>query len=134
MAPTLQQPTLFEFAAEQTWLRAHAERRATEGGRKPRQEAPERALHMNSLEAHDAKADEMRGRKAAIVAWLRDYGPATDRQVRDALFGDRADMNTVRPRITELVALGKCHEVGSVVDQVTGLHVRIVRAKMEGEV
>ena len=98
------------------------------------QQPKERALHIHSLLAQDAKADVLSGRKAAIAEWLRAYGPATDRQVRDALFGDRADMNMVRPRITELVKIGVCHEVGSVKDEATGLHVRSVRAKNEGEV
>lgn len=132
MAVTSYQPTLFEFAADQA--RGLMERRAQEGGQRRQQPAPVRALHVHSLEAQDATSGEMKGRKAAILAWLRENGPATDRQVRDALFGDHADMNTVRPRITELVALGKCHEVGAVKDEVTGLHVRIVRAMNEGEV
>ena len=109
-------------AATDRWIEAHLLR-----------EPRERDLHVHSLEAVDAKAEDLRGRKAEIVAWLRQYGPATDRQVRDALFGDRGDMNMVRPRITELVKIGVCHEVGSEVDDTTGLHVRIVRAKMEGE-
>ena len=131
MTAALHQPTLFEFAALQR--SGLAERRAQEGGRAPQPAAPERALHAHSLEAQDATSGEMKGRKAAIVAWLRDNGPATDRQVRDALFGEHADMNTVRPRISELVALGRCHEVGSVKDETTGLHVRIVRAKFDWE-
>lgn len=106
-------------AATERWVEAHLPR--------------ERDLHIHSLEAVEAKAEDFKGRKAEIVAWLRQYGPATDRQVRDALFGDRADMNMVRPRITELVKIGVCHEVGAVKDDATGLHVRIVRAKMEGE-
>lgn len=95
--------------------------------------APERALHSHSLEALDAKGEELCGRKAKIVAWLRANGAASDRNVKDALFGEGADMNTVRPRITELINSGVCHEVGSIVDSVTGLHVRLVRAKNEGE-
>jgi hypothetical protein len=109
-------------AATERWVDAHLPH-----------ERRERALHIHSLDAVDAKAEVLTGRKAEIVAWLRQYGPATDRQVRDALFSDRGDMNMVRPRITELVKIGVCHEVGSVVDDTTGLHVRIVRAKMEGE-
>jgi hypothetical protein len=109
-------------AATERWIAQHQPRPV------------ERALHVHSLEALEVKAEALSGRKAEIVAWLRAYGPATDRQVRDALFGDRADMNMVRPRITELVKCGVCHEVGSVKDEATGLHVRIVRAKNEGEV
>jgi predicted HTH transcriptional regulator len=126
MNATVEQPTLFGFATEQ-WVKAQAPRH------EPARAPAERALHIHSLEAQDARAGELKGRKAAILDWLRERGPATDRQVRDALFGEHADMNMVRPRISELVAQGKCHEVGSVEDDVTGLHVRIVRAKNEGE-
>ena len=125
--PNLQQATLFEYASVQ-WAKAQEPRH------EPVHAPAERALHMHSLEAHDAKAGEMKGRKAVILDWLRENGPATDRQVRDALFGEHADMNTVRPRISELVATGKCHEVGSIEDDTTGLHVRIVRAKTDKEV
>ncbi len=121
---TMTQMDLFAASA-QRWVEEHLPQRPAQ--------VPERALHIHSLEAVEAKAEDFKGRKAEIVAWLRAYGPATDRQVRDAMFGDRADMNMVRPRITELVKVGVCHEVGAVKDDTTGLHVRIVRAKMEGE-
>lgn len=127
MPATIEQPTLFEFRDQQFARTADRPQ--------GRQEAPaERALHMHSLEAQDAHAAAFRGRRGEIVAWLRENGSATDRQVKDALFGDRGDMNMVRPRITELIAAGICHEIGSVVDDVTGMHVRIVRAKSEQEV
>ncbi len=108
-------------------------RREQDDAQKPERPAVTRALHQHSLDAHEATAETMQGRKRAILEWLRAYGPATDRQVKDAVVGDRADMNSVRPRITELIGLGLAHEVGSIKDDVTGLHVRIVRARMEGE-
>jgi hypothetical protein len=125
-----QQDDLFHCAAEK-----HAAlllRREQEGAQKQLSMPPSRALHQHSLDAHAATEETMTGRKRAIMEWLRAYGPATDRHVKEALFGG-ADMNTVRPRITELIAMGLCHEVGSIKDEVTGLHVRIVRARMEGE-
>lgn len=127
MNAVVEQPTLFGYASEQ-WVKTH------EAGRAAQHKPVERALHLHSLEALDAKVDELKGRNALILVWLREHGPATDRQVRDALFGEHADMNMVRPRISELVAHGKCHEVGAVEDDVTGRHVRIVRAKMQGEI
>lgn len=124
-------PDLFHYAHER-YAASLAQRRQQEDRPEPAQ-APERALHRHSLEAHAATEETMTGRKRAIMEWLRAYGPATDRQVKEALFGVAADMNTVRPRITELIAAGRCHEVGSIKDDVTGLPVRIVRARMEGE-
>jgi len=127
----MEQQDLFH-AAHERYAATLAQRRQQEDRPEPAP-APERALHQHSLDAHAATEETMTGRKRAIMEWLRAYGPATDRHVKEALFGERADMNTVRPRITELIAMGLCHEVGSIKDEVTGLHVRIVRARMEGE-
>jgi hypothetical protein len=127
----MDQQDLFH-AAHERYAATLAQRRQQEDRPEPAP-APERALHQHSLDAHAATEETMTGRKRAIMEWLRAYGPATDRHVKEALFGERADMNTVRPRITELIAMGLCHEVGSIKDEVTGLHVRIVRARMEGE-
>ena len=126
----MDQQDLFH-AAHERYAATLAQRRQQEDRPEPAP-APERALHRHSLDAHAATEETMTGRKRAIMEWLRAYGPATDRHVKEALFGG-ADMNTVRPRITELIAMGLCHEVGSIKDEVTGLHVRIVRARMEGE-
>lgn len=128
----MEQQDLFH-AAHERYAATLAQRRQQEDRPEPAP-APERALHQHSLDAHAATEETMTGRKRAIMEWLRAYGPATDRHVKEALFGARADMNTVRPRITELIAMGLCHEVGSIKDEVTGLHVRIVRARMEGEI
>jgi len=127
----MEQQDLFH-AAHERYAATLAQRRQQEDRPEPAP-APERALHQHSLDAHAATEETMTGRKRAIMEWLRAYGPATDRHVKEALFGERADMNTVRPRITELIAMGLCHEVGSIKDEVTGLHVRLVRARMEGE-
>lgn len=85
-----------------------------------------RGRHSNSLAASEQMQTIITARRAAITAWLRDYGPATDRQVRDALFGTNADMNMVRPRITELLDAGALVECGSVECEVTGRRVRQV--------
>lgn len=127
----MDQPDLFH-AAHERYAASLAQRQHQEDRPEPAQ-APERALHQHSLDAHAATEETMTGRKRSIMEWLRAYGPATDRQVKEALFGERADMNTVRPRITELIGMGVAHEVGSIKDSITGLHVRIVRARMEGE-
>ena len=128
----MEQQDLFH-AAHERYAATLAQRLQQEDRPEPAP-APERALHQHSLDAHAATEETMTGRKRAIMEWLRAYGPATDRQVKDAVIGERADMNSVRPRITELIGLGLAHEVGSIKDSITGLHVRIVRARMEGEV
>ena len=74
-------------------------------------------------------ARKSRGVKTQLyLQWLRTHGPATDRQVRDALLGAAADMNSVRPRITELVEGGLVVECGEQADRETGRMVRVVRA------
>jgi hypothetical protein len=123
----LVQDTLFGYATDQ-WVRTQ------ERPCPPPERAPERALHLHSLEAHADAEAELGARARAIRDWLRKFGPATDRQVKNALFGEGADMNMVRPRITDLINARQAHEVGEVVDEVTGRHVRRVRATMDGEV
>ena len=91
--------------------------------------APAPSLHGHSLAAREEREDVLTGRKAAVLAWLRTYGPATDREVRDGVMGEAADMNSVRPRITDLIAAGLVVEVGEKVDTVTGLKVRVVAAR-----
>jgi hypothetical protein len=120
-AAVLEQPDLFRasFAAQVGLWREPA--------------APERATHMHSVEAHSESEEVLGERARQVYAWLLDYGPATDRQVRDALFGEAADMNMVRPRISDLITKGRVHEVGETEDHVTGRRVRIVRARMPGE-
>lgn len=77
-------------------------------------------MHSNSLAAHDPIG--MSGRRAAIYAWLKENGPATDRQIMQAL--GLPDPNCVRPRVTELVDASILAEVDSVRDPVTGIRVR----------
>jgi hypothetical protein len=85
-----------------------------------------RGRHENSLAGHDAMAVELRGRRAEVMGWLRDHGPATDRQVRDGLYGVNADMNMVRPRISELLDARVIRELDRVEDASTGMTVRRV--------
>lgn len=75
----------------------------------------------------------MTGRKLAVLAWLREHGPATDRQVKDGLLGPYADMNGVRPRISDLVTERLVVECGKATDELTGKSVRVVRARRDGE-
>ena len=61
-----------------------------------------RGRHDDSLSAHgdDRLQHALTGRRAEIVAWLRDHGPATDREIVTGLYFEGADMNLVRPRVT----------------------------------
>jgi hypothetical protein len=116
----LQQATMFGVRGERVKVRRAA---VTVSGR---------GRHENSLAGHDAMAVELRGRRAEVMAWMRDHGPATDRQVRDGLYGPTADMNMVRPRISELLDARLLREVGKVEDVATGMQVRRVEVTGSG--
>jgi hypothetical protein len=98
--------------------------------RRPRRRLPRqnRGHHENSLASNEAIAPVADGRRAAIRCWLIDHGPATDRQIRDGIFGNSGDMNLVRPRVTELIDAGSVIEDGRVKCPTTGMTVRLVRA------
>ena len=92
-----------------------------------RQDAPQnRGHHTNSKDAHTDLAAVLTGRRATIHAWLTRHGPATDRQIRDGVMGAAADMNSVRPRVTELIDAHLAQECGSLRDPITGCTVRLV--------
>ncbi len=114
-----QQLTLWD---ERPYLAARARLAAMQERRKRRKDG--RGRHDHSLAAHGEIGASLAARRAAIVAWLHNHGPATDRQVRDGLFGQLADMNMVRPRITELLDCGALRECGSVTCPATGRRVR----------
>jgi hypothetical protein len=104
-----------------------AQEKAARGGCGEAERAPQRALHVHSLEARDHNQEAHKGRKALILECLELRGkPQTDRQIRDACCGEAADMNSVRPRITELIREGKLIECGEIEDPVTHEDVRVV--------
>lgn len=87
-------------------------------------------MHQNSLEAYQT-IDDLGDRQVAIYRTLMISGPMTDRAVAEEMgFGD---MNSVRPRITELVHAGFAKEVGNVHCHVTGRKVRLVRSVSQAE-
>jgi hypothetical protein len=103
-----------------------AQERAARGGCVEAAAVP-RAVHANSLAAKEHNQDAHKGRKQLIVECLRLRAkPLTDRQIRDAICGETADMNSVRPRITELIRDGKLMECGEIEDPVTHEDVRVV--------
>lgn len=84
-----------------------------------------RRVHPNSAQAYHDAAPELSERAAAVLAvYRRATHPITDRDVKDVL--GFADMNAVRPRITELIESGALRECGRVKDSVTGKMVRVV--------
>lgn len=81
-------------------------------------------IHANSVAAYHSEEQKLGRRALDILFWVRAHGPATDRQIARGMgFGD---MNSVRPRVTELVETGQLREVDSIKCEVTGRHVRRV--------
>ena len=75
-------------------------------------------LHDNSLRAYyEGKLELFPRRSANVLRALSLLGMATDREVCGHL--GFSDMNTVRPRITELVKAGVLEQVGDQIDPVT---------------
>lgn len=99
--------------------------------RKPRAEADNRGRHISSLEAHDASGAAIGERRRMVLEWVRGHGPCTDREIRNGLFGERADMNAVRPRVSELLNAGELIERGRVPDAATGRLVRRVDVRRD---
>lgn len=87
-------------------------------------------MHHNSLEAFHSVMN-LGERQRAIWNTLVRAGPMTDRAVVEDM--DLFDMNSARPRITELIKEGFAKEVGSVHCHVTGRKVRLVRAVSASE-
>ncbi len=108
---------------------AEQRRRITQRRRGAERRPDGRGRHDNSLAAHgdDRLQRALTGRRAEIVAWLRAHGPATDREIVEGVFFAGADMNLVRPRVTELLDARAVEEVDRVRDTATGMMVRRVR-------
>ena len=85
-----------------------------------------RGRHENSLAARVDHQQAFTGRRLEVLTWLKKHGPATDREIVAGLFFDGADMNLVRPRVTELLDARAVAEVEQVCDAVTGMMVRRV--------
>jgi len=86
-------------------------------------------IHPHSIEAKTGQNGKFGKRERKIYKCLMACGrPMTDREVRDRLFGPLADMNAVRPRITELRDKGWIREVGAKRDAMTRKKVRLVVA------
>ena len=87
-------------------------------------------MHANSLAAHaeEKESGRLSDRCTLILGALREIGPSTDRQIMNHL--DFSDMNSVRPRVTEMVKAGILQEsLITVCDSATGKMVREVRIR-----
>lgn len=83
------------------------------------------SVHANSVQAFHEEEAKLSRRATAVLGWIRIYGPHTDRQIAQGM-GFGADMNAVRPRVTELIQAGLLEELRDVRCPVTGKTVRIV--------
>lgn len=81
-------------------------------------------MHKNSVDAYHAEEVKLSRRQQAVYDWILKHGPHTDREVMRGM--GFTDMNSVRPRITELLDLKKLMEVGNVICPVTNKNVRRV--------
>ena len=87
------------------------------------------SIHPNSMAAYVSSRDLRETRRAAIIRFLREHGPATDREVMRGMGFD--DMNAVRPRLTEAIQKNEAVEVGRPrFDALTGKTVRVVAAAL----
>jgi hypothetical protein len=82
-------------------------------------------IHPNSIATFREEEPKLKGRAAAIVAYLELHGPRTDRELASEM-GFGRDLNAVRPRCTELIQSGALMEVCTVRCPVTGKPVRKV--------
>lgn len=119
----LQQMTLFPDPPRM-WGRV--QRRKTTRRRRAAEKSDGRGRHGNSLAAHGSIEAALEGRRAEIVAWVDLHGPCTVRCINEGLFGERADMDLTRPRVTELLGDGRLVECGKVPDHATGRSVMMV--------
>lgn len=81
--------------------------------------------HENSISALREERIKLDRRCSEVLGAIHQLGTCTDRQIKDFLGYE--EMNSVRPRITELKKLGLVHEAGKIKCPKTGKSVRVVR-------
>lgn len=89
-----------------------------------------KSIHQNSIDSFHALDRETR-RKIILGVYEKHGRPLTDRQVAEDLGFN--DLNSVRPRISEMIDDGVLVEVGKIKDFLTRVNVRLVRIKMPTE-
>lgn len=85
-------------------------------------------MHNNSLKCYAEERPKLGMRAEGILLHVRAYGPMTDRAICERMGYN--DLNSVRPRCTELVRSGLLIECGSVKCPVSGKTVRVVSAAL----
>ena len=89
-------------------------------------------IHANSKRAYHEQITELSMRSRLIYLYLtRLTSASTDRQIKEGL--GLTDMNSVRPRITELIAEDWAEECGYIQCPSTHKRVRLVRALSQFE-
>jgi predicted HTH transcriptional regulator len=86
-------------------------------------------IHANSIAAYRSEQPRISRRAQQIIAWLEIHPRKTDREIMQGM--GFSDMNSVRPRVTELVDSGRLVEVGEKVCPVTRKTVRIVDLSLD---
>ena len=86
-------------------------------------------IHEHSIAAYHEEGEKLSRRAARILDWLELHPGKTDREVMLGL--GFSDMNSVRPRVTELVDVGALVEVAAKRCPVTGKTVRIVDLSLD---
>lgn len=81
-------------------------------------------VHDNSINAYRSEEVKLSKRAEAVLLWITEHGPHTDRQVMQGM--GFTEPNSVRPRITELIDANKLMEVGNVTCPITKKTVRRV--------
>jgi hypothetical protein len=85
-------------------------------------------MHVNSIIAYYEHRFQFTKREMEILGCIfMSSRPWTDREIKDAL--RYADMNSVRPRISELVEKGCLEECASKICPITKKRVRLVRIR-----
>lgn len=118
-----QQMTLFPDPPRM-WGRE--QRRKATRRRRAAEKSDGRGRHENSLAAHEAIESALAGRRAAVLDYVRLHGPCTVRAILEGLFYVGADMDLVRPRVSELLTSRDLVECGKVADTTTGRPVMMV--------
>ncbi len=96
---------------------------------RPRVARRPQVVRERSRVARDSALPQLAKRAAAILAWLAEHGPATDREVMRGL--GFVEPNAVRPRISELIDAGLVAECGERLCVTTGQRVRLVRTAID---
>ena len=86
-------------------------------------------IHQHSIDAYHQEQPKLSRRALAVLDWIELHPKVTDREVMLGL--GYSDMNSVRPRITELVDAGRLVEVSERVCDVTGKTVRVVDLSLD---